>query len=1001
MKLGRVVKYILVIVFILAEPTWSSSLKKFFKNCSIISDEKETCLSLEPSYYFWLLKYKSREVAVVCLFIQLKNKELSNEQRNQHFLLLYTLLDSKKCSKQALKLVDLREKVALSRSWDFLGAFQIGKQEIDGNPVFNQDAIENRWNKKFKAYSELVKTGVVRWKKLSKSIRDNGIQLMPDVEWNDLVMSMQSMGITEWQGMLVNDFLVSAQDVHAKVQCLGVSHFYINNRILNGDLYRREEYWNPIKLDAGIHTLLVPVRAKGPGLVQCFIKTPPKNKRILFHVDKILQPDFIDGNIFSSLVSIPVSNLDDKTMYKLISISTTMNALPGFASVDLSIFNTFSIMPGQMSTLQLNITNKDSQTQQTKCPKKPILLKVRLEFSGAFVEDFSIKFRCRSSKQSFLFTFTDHDGSIQHAASIKPLKPCLKEKCPVLLTMHGTGVSAESQADSYKHMVKKKFVFGVEKMWVLAPTRHGAHNWEGPGEKTSLSALMNLASLTIGKALWHDGKIADENVVIFAGHSMGGHGSWQLSTHHPDKAIAVISAAGWLSKEDYGDSNLFYRHDVSISHTDPHIKMIQESCISENHNDKHAFNLKGLPVFMRIGDVDRTVHPYYSRRMFRLLKENDVDVEYQEIPGKEHWWWDTVKENDGGVSNDEKIRKFIRKVVEEYESSDGYCPKDGCKTGTERSDKYKKKSKRTRKSGHFNFVVYNPASFSGGRGVLIVQQDKPLRKSSYDITISQDDVVLVTWNIRRIRIYEPNNEPINWLEKKKITIDNSIIEVKGPLPWELCKGQIDTWEQCNETDEERSYLSYGPARRITEKEFVIAICDNDDQIDTNINEMKHAAVFLSNLFHLTSNAFAPIKVSRDVNKDEELGGKNVILIGTHDCVNKMKVTSPIRFEENGSASLGTCHFTSKNISAIYLTPKTDQSLLLVLSSNDAASMTRDVLKLAIPTIPPMARSPFSNLLPDYVIFTSDIHKKGPGSYLCSGFWDNSWNFDSTISSCFC
>ena len=40
-----------------------------------------------------------------------------------------------------------------------------------------------------------------------------------------------------------------------------------------------------------------------------------------------------------------------------------------------------------------------------------------------------------------------------------------------------------------------------------------------------------------------------------------------------------------------------------------------------------------MPVLIRIGAEDKTVHPYFSRRMYRLLKENDVDVRYQEIPG--------------------------------------------------------------------------------------------------------------------------------------------------------------------------------------------------------------------------------------------------------------------------------------------------------------------------------------------------------------------------------
>lgn len=43
----------------------------------------------------------------------------------------------------------------------------------------------------------------------------------------------------------------------------------------------------------------------------------------------------------------------------------------------------------------------------------------------------------------------------------------------------------------------------------------------------------------------------------------------------------------------------------------------------------------------RIGADDRTVHPFYVRRMYRLMKEIKADITYMEINGKEHWWWDT------------------------------------------------------------------------------------------------------------------------------------------------------------------------------------------------------------------------------------------------------------------------------------------------------------------------------------------------------------------------
>ena len=62
------------------------------------------------------------------------------------------------------------------------------------------------------------------------------------------------------------------------------------------------------------------------------------------------------------------------------------------------------------------------------------------------------------------------------------------------------------------------------------------------------------------KMSWITNK-ADANHVIFAGHSMGGHGAWHLATHYPDRALAVISLAGWIKKEEYGDSNIFFRYE--------------------------------------------------------------------------------------------------------------------------------------------------------------------------------------------------------------------------------------------------------------------------------------------------------------------------------------------------------------------------------------------------------------------------------------------------------
>lgn len=84
------------------------------------------------------------------------------------------------------------------------------------------------------------------------------------------------------------------------------------------------------------------------------------------------------------------------------------------------------------------------------------------------------------------------------------------------------------------------------------------------------------------------------------------------------------------------------RHDIASSHTNPMTKAILESCIVENDADQHVSNLYGVPVVTRIGSADRTVHPWFLRRIYRLLKEEKVKVNHTEVKGMEHWWWDTV-----------------------------------------------------------------------------------------------------------------------------------------------------------------------------------------------------------------------------------------------------------------------------------------------------------------------------------------------------------------------
>ncbi|XP_013398622.1 uncharacterized secreted protein ARB_06907-like [Lingula anatina] len=486
--------------------------------------------------------------------------------------------------KQASKL--LGKVSSFIKEWHFLGPFVIGKMEVDGDPVAAMGGIANvsanRYKKGWKMFSELISDGEVKWQTHIQKAPGQILQISPDVKWGELVNSLGSVGITEWQGWLVGEFAVTENGQNILLQCEGVNTVLVDGLPIVGDVYHRENFWFSVQLERGIHSIYIRLRTKAVQNVKCEIKITTSSFDIL---KPHFLPDLIDGYLFTGYIPLPIVNTHSTKWLKNIKITVQEQS----DGSDLSVASPhipYDIAPGQAMPIVIKLISNEAEIVE-ECID--VMLKLKVSTSEGQLL-YPITLRCRRQRESFLFTFVDHDGSVQHAAAIQPLRDCEGGVCPVLLTLHGTTVPPQNQADSYKRMSNGKFIFGLEKAWVLAPTRHGAHNWEGPGALTAMTALNQLEELLKGSKIFRN--LASKNHVIFAGHSMGGHGAWHLSTHFPDHALAVISLAGWIKKEEYGDSNLFFRHDIATSHVDAAVKSVMEACISENDADRHASNLK-------------------------------------------------------------------------------------------------------------------------------------------------------------------------------------------------------------------------------------------------------------------------------------------------------------------------------------------------------------------------------------------------------------------------
>ena len=90
---------------------------------------------------------------------------------------------------------------------------------------------------------------------------------------------------------------------------------------------------------------------------------------------------------------------------------------------------------------------------------------------------------------------------------------------------------------------------------------------------------------------------------------------------------------------------------------EPALRGVLDATLAGSAVDAVASNLCCMRSLLRVGAVDEAVPPYHVRRIARLLE--GCPSEYEEVPSKGHWWWDTAVANDGGTVNDERLRKFF------------------------------------------------------------------------------------------------------------------------------------------------------------------------------------------------------------------------------------------------------------------------------------------------------------------------------------------------------
>eukprot|EP01097_Dermamoeba_algensis_P008006 TRINITY_DN5184_c0_g1_i1.p1 TRINITY_DN5184_c0_g1~~TRINITY_DN5184_c0_g1_i1.p1 ORF type:complete len:451 (+),score=128.00 TRINITY_DN5184_c0_g1_i1:154-1506(+) len=449
---------------------------------------------------------------------------------------------------------------------------------------------------------------------------------------------------------------------------------------------------------------------------------------------------------------------------------------------------------------------------------------------------------------------------------------------------------------------------------------------------------------------------------------------------------------------------------------DPYLHYLLSSTIMENDVSLFASNLYGLPVFARVGSQDRTVSAYFMRRYSRLLSELGVDLTFDELSGKDHWWWDTSKANDGGVMFDPKVRSFFKTRL----------------------------NKIPQAKEVYTITSYNPATFFGKAGVKITQLKIRFRKAEIRFTKNNKHWTLNTKNVARFQFYElPLNASVPLeVPSDGLTVDSTTFTSSDLR--DIHSSDVNFVFQSNKWTIERDALSYqiqsrgptnyGPARQVFSSPFIIVVPTSCGQEEKEF--YLHLAVYISTSHYQSSSTYAPVIYDSDLSK-EEAEKYNLILIGGPD-VNLWSQQLTQLYNESvqlvlsdekkkvTSIGVGPCMYTGNDIGLLFLfqSHKSQEkaarqhqhqkqevrsalkyldnqaNLNMMITGTDKQAVA-DIVNFSFSSSPPLTRAAFTNMVPDYLVSGPEYRWKGYGGLLAAGHFDNNWKWSpsTSFSSC--
>ena len=398
----------------------------------------------------------------------------------------------------------------------------------------------------------------------------------------------------------------------------------------------------------------------------------------------------------------------------------------------------------------------------------------------------------------------------------------------LFLSLHGASVEATNQARSY-----------APKTWgyLVAPTNRRPYgfDWEDWGRRDAIDVLDEVERRYP----------IDDSRVYLTGHSMGGHGTWQVGATHPDRFAALGPSAGWISFWSYASA--------PRSTTPDPIEALLQRAASPSDTLGLMHNYLQHGIYILHGDADDNVPIREARRMWKELETFHRDHQRHEEKGAGHWWNRRDSAGADCVDWREMFDFFARHRI----------PRNG-------------------ELREIDFTTMNPAISSTCHWVAILEQDKKLARSRIHIHFDPLKARFrgTTENIRTFRLGAgpfPEGTMRFTLE-----IDGQKLESKRPLGagFDLSKDAEGKWS-CRSDDIDGDYLQekiffQTSFKQAFDRDFVLVTGTKGSEAENRW--ASHKARYDAETFWYRGNGSVEVVPDTDYSL-AKYGDRNVILYG--------------------------------------------------------------------------------------------------------------------------